>query len=62
MENVTIEQARGRLTDAFTVDPHFRQTYIDNIACVIMDNAPGFKKNKEKRDALADKIMKHIFM
>jgi hypothetical protein len=59
---VTIEQARKRIIDAFNADPDFRRTYIDNVACVIMDNVPEFKDDKEKRDDLADKIIKHIFV
>jgi hypothetical protein len=58
---VTIEQARKRIIDAFNTDPDFRRTYVDNVACVIMDNLPELKGDKEKRDDLADKIIKHIF-
>jgi hypothetical protein len=58
--DITIEQARNRIIDAFAADPDFRRIYVDNIACVIMDNIPGFKRNKEARDDIADKILKWI--
>ncbi len=58
---ITIRKAREVMIKAFRDDPDFRQTYVDNIACCIMDNTPGFKKNKQKRDKLAEKIMDTIF-
>ncbi len=57
---ITVKQARNRIIKAFKDDPDFRETYVANIACVIMDNAKGFTRNKKKRDDLADKILKHI--
>lgn len=61
MNLVTVKQARKRITRAFQDDPNFRQGYVDNVACIIMDNIPGYKRDKDKRDAIADKIIKHIF-
>jgi len=58
---ITIKAARRRMISAFKEDSEFRSVYVDNIACVIMDNAKGFARNKAKRDALAEKIMAHIF-
>ena len=57
---MTIEEARERIIKEFKDNPDFRQLYVDNIACVIMDNAPGYKRDKEKRNKLADKILKWI--
>lgn len=54
-------EARKELIKGFKKDKDLRQAYIDNIACVIMDNAKGFKKNKEKKDLLATKIFDWIF-
>lgn len=61
MNFISVEQARKRLAKAFKDDPHFRQLYVDNVACVIMDNIPGFKRSKEKRDKVAEAIIKRIF-
>ena len=58
---MTIAQARQRMIKAFADDPDFRNVYVANIACAIMDNAEGFTRNKAKRDALAEKIMACIF-
>ena len=58
---MTIKKARKAMIRAFQRDPNFRRVYVDNIACVIMDNAKGFTRNKVKRDALAEKIMTHLF-
>jgi len=61
MSKITVEQARDTMIKAFKKDPDFREIYVANIACVIMDNAPGYTRNKSKREVLAEKIMKHIF-
>jgi len=60
MKKITVEQAREVITDAFEADDGFRDTYVANIACVIMDNTPGFIRNAEKRNKLADQILTHI--
>lgn len=54
-------QARKRMAKAFEDDPFFRQGYVDNVACVIMDNIPGYKRDKAKRDEIADRIIRRIF-
>ena len=59
--SVRIEKARETFSEAFTDDPDFRQDYVDNVACLIMDRIPGFKRNKEKRDKIAEAIIKLIF-
>jgi len=61
IQKTRIKTARETLCRAFEKDPDFREVYVANIACVIMDNAKGFTRDKAKRDALADKIMKHLF-
>jgi len=58
---MTVKQARARMRQAFKADPDFRRVYVDNVACVIMDRIPGFKRNKSKRDAIADEIVHLIF-
>jgi len=58
---VEFVEARKELIKGFKKDKGLRQGYISNIACVIMDNAKGFKRNKEKRDKLATKIFDWIF-
>ena len=54
-------KARKTMADAFKKDPELRRGYVDNVACLIMDRIPGFKRNKEKRDAIASDIIKLIF-
>ena len=61
MNIITVRQARARIARAFEADPHFRRGYVDTVACVIMDNIPWFKRDKSKRDAVAEKIIKHLF-
>lgn len=56
-----IRKARKTMAKAFQKDPDFRQGYIDNIACLIMDRIPGFKKDKVKRDLIASDIVSLIF-
>ena len=58
---ITVKQARERMAKAFKEDPRFRQGYVDNVACIIMDNIPGYKRDKTKRDIIADKIIKHLY-
>ncbi len=58
---ITFQMAMEKMVDVLKNDPDFRRIYVDNIACVIMDNAKGFKKDKAKCDELADKIMTHLF-
>ena len=60
MKEITIQQARNRIIKAFKECPDFRDTYVANIACIIMDNVPGYMRNKAKRDVLANKILRHI--
>lgn len=61
MNLITVKQARKRMVNAFKEDPNFRQGYVDNVACVIMDNIRGFKRDKDKRDRLAEEIIRRIF-
>jgi len=61
MAKITTKKAREVIATAFKNDPDFRQGYVDNVACLIMDTIPGFKRNKPKRDRIADSIIKLIF-
>lgn len=58
---MTIQEARETIREAFQDDSNFRQTYVDNIACVIMDCIPIFKDLPAKRNEIADKIIRRIF-
>jgi len=58
---MAVKEARETMKRAFKKDPDLRRGYVDNVACIIMDNIPGFKKSKEKRDAVAEKIIKRLF-
>ncbi len=44
---------------AFENDPDFRRTYVDNIACVLLDRL--IVKDKELRDKVASEIVHIIF-
>lgn len=61
MNLITVRQARKRMAKAFEDDPFFRQGYVDNVACVIMDSIPGYKRDKAKRDEIAGRIIRRIF-
>jgi len=58
---MTIKKAREIMTRTFKDDPDFRRSYVDNVACLLMDNMSSLKWNKPKRDVLADKIIHVIF-
>lgn len=65
-----IQAARRTLWEAFKSDPAFAQTYVDNIACVIMDfeksldepNQTHAPLSHARRQQLAEKIFLHVFM
>jgi hypothetical protein len=65
-----VREARRLLWREFKSDPAWRQTYIDNIACVIMDfekqrhitpGGPGAPMTHTERNILAERIFEHIF-
>lgn len=59
-----IQEARRVMREAFERDPEFKQTYIANIACMLIDNIPGLKRNQKAidiRDDVAEKILDRIF-
>ena len=57
---MTVKKAREVITRAFKDDPDFRRVYVDNIACILMDNVPCLENDKTRRDDIADKILSHI--
>lgn len=54
----SVEEARKVIQDAFKEDDGFRDTYVANVACILMDNISGI--TKEHRDKVAEKIIGHI--
>jgi len=58
---MTVKEARATMVREFEADPNFRRGYVDNVACVLMDRIPGFKRNKAKRDEIADAIIRLVF-
>lgn len=54
-----IEKARKTIKDALITDLNFRQGYIANIAMLLYDN--NIVRNYEKRNQIAEKIVKLIF-
>ena len=71
VQNGVVLEARKAMTKAFKADPDFRRAYVDNIACILMDNhlarpalpTTGFmylESDKPTRDQIASDILKHI--
>ena len=60
-KRVTISQALDTIRKAFTEDPDYRRSWVDNIACCIMDTSAVFKSDKPGRDALAERIVNLMF-
>lgn len=67
---VSVLSARRALSQAFKEDPDFRRTYLDNIACLLMDferwrhREPGTESGPmtaEERRILAERILVVIF-
>ena len=58
---MTTKKAREIIAQAFHDDIEYRNGYVDNVACLLMDRIPGLKKNKAKRDEIADAIIHLIF-
>jgi len=56
-----IKTARNTIARAFKKDPDFRETYVANVACLIMDRIPGFKRSGDKRNKIASDIIHLIF-
>jgi len=54
-----IKQARKVIWNAFQEDPDFKRTYVDNAACILMDEL-GIEK-KELRDSIALQIVDRFF-
>ena len=57
---MTVKAARERIVKAFRDDPDFRQRYVDNVACFLMDRMPDLC-NKTRRDKIADEIIHLLF-
>ena len=58
---MTDKKAREAMAKALRDDPDLRRAYRDNIACLIMDRIPGFKRKKIERDEIAEAILGLIF-
>ncbi len=53
-------KAKETIKQAFKDDPDFRLTYVANVACYLMDNLPGLKRNKAKRDGISSEIIRIV--
>ena len=53
-------KAKETIKQAFKDDPDFRRTYVANVACYLMDNLPGLKRNKAKRDGISSEIIRIV--
>ncbi len=58
---MTIKDARQTMWKKFEEDSDFANTYKAQISCFIMDNFPGYVRNKEKRDKLAEKLFLQLY-
>lgn len=59
-EIVTIPEARAAYQREFKRDPDWKRTYIDNIACCLMDRGI-LKSDKVERDNLSEHILDTLF-
>jgi len=57
--DVTVGDARQAMARAFKADPDFRRTYVDNVACILMDRLEI--RDKDIRDPVADEIIQMLF-
>lgn len=55
---ISVKTARKVMWRAFQSDPYFKQTYVDNMACLLMDHL-GITDYKQRND-VAKKIIDWI--
>jgi len=55
---MNINKIRKMMKDAFDAAPDFKQSYVDNIACILMDE---LDTPEEKRNEVALIILERIF-
>ena len=58
---ITVADARKTIATALREDPELWQTYVDNVACLLMDRVPWYRRTKLKRDAIAGEIIYLLF-
>lgn len=58
---ITIEKCRETMWKAFQKDKDFADLYKAQIACFIMDNFPGYKRDNKKRNKLANILFKTLY-
>ncbi len=61
VEDNPIHTARVTLTRRFTFDQEFRQVYIDQVSCALMDSGYDIFNEKEIRDNLSMLILQRLF-
>jgi hypothetical protein len=57
----SVRNARQTIIKAFADDPSFRESYVANIACAIMDYDERFARDSKARNELASLILDKIF-
>jgi Tfp pilus assembly protein PilF len=57
---VTVSEARQAMTDALKSDPDYRQSWVANIACALMDEVDSLKKDSALRNRIAERIVRMI--
>ena len=55
------QEKRKQFIKALKSDEGMVEAHIANISCIIMDNVKGYKRDYDKRMALAKKIFDWIF-
>lgn len=53
-------KAKEIIKQTFKDDPGFRRTYVDNIACYLMDRIPEMKLDKDRRDFISSEILRIV--
>jgi hypothetical protein len=59
LNTISVAAARRAMWREFKNDPDFKQTYIDNMACLLMDTL-GIMDYKQRNDA-ARRIIEHMY-
>lgn len=63
---MTVQEARQAMCAAFEQDPGFKECYLANIACVLMDAQAEYGMNLDLNDyqvrmAVARRIFEHMY-
>lgn len=57
----TVKSSRKYMWSRFLAEPDLANTYKANIATYLMDNVPGFKQDKTKRDEFSEGLFNLLY-